>query len=205
MKKTRLVVLPFLASAALALSACGGSDEPSTPTTTDAGPTSISKELPPPSSSAEAAPAGATEKTAPGTELKVGDRAVIAWDHGTVAVTVTAVEAGDKAAMEQQYGERAKGLTPYFVRYTLENVDGADHGFASSPNFGIAMADGGPTGVVITGELGTCTDDGAPEDFTTVGAKYEACDLSAAQDGAAVAGAEYDSDDYSDEPLVWTK
>ncbi|WP_027931433.1 hypothetical protein [Amycolatopsis thermoflava] len=202
MKSTRIVAMPVLAAAVLALSACGGGDEePSSPVTTTAASSSSAA----PSSSAQAAPAGAAEKTAPGTKLKVGDRAVISWDKGTAAVTVTAVEAGDKAAMEQQYGDRAKGLTPYYIRYTVENVDGADHAFASSPNFGLAMADGGPTGVVITGELGSCTDDGAPKDFTTAGAKYEACDLSATQDGAQIAGAEFDDDEYSDAPLIWTK
>jgi len=204
MKMTRFAVLPVLASAALALSACGGDEEPSSPATSEAGPTSASQEMPS-SSASEAAPVDAGEKTAPGTKLKVGERAVIPWDKGTAAITVTAVEPGDKAEMGQKYGERAQGLTPYYIRFTVENVDGQDHAHASAPNFNLAMADGRGSGVVITGSLGTCKSESAPKDFTTAGAKFESCKLSAAQDGAEVAGAEYSQDDYKDESLIWTK
>lgn len=53
--------------------------------------------------------------TAPGTKLKVGDRAVLPFENtsdkkGTIAVTVTAIEKGTEADMAA-FGDKAKGMT----------------------------------------------------------------------------------------------
>ncbi|MFI7285142.1 hypothetical protein ACIBRY_00470 [Streptomyces anulatus] len=56
----------------------------------------------------------------PGTELKVGDRAVLSFAYtsdkkGTIAVPVTAIEKGAEAGMAA-LGDKAKGMTPYFTK-----------------------------------------------------------------------------------------
>ncbi|GAB3450751.1 hypothetical protein GCM10027436_47520 [Actinophytocola sediminis] len=201
-----------LAVIGLGLSACGGEEDgsasaPDTPST----PASAESET---ESSEESTPAGDDagqadgEATAPGTELKVGDRAVLPFEYtsekkGTVAVTVTAIEAGTEADMAA-FGEKAAGMTPYFIKMTVENVGGTDMSYASLTLRG-ALEDGSSTGVSLIGDIpGKCDNEAAPAEFTTAGASYETCSLSAST-STPVTGATFDEgDEYSDEPVVWT-
>lgn len=154
-----------------------------------------------------AAPAGG-DVAAPGTKFKIGDKAVLPFTYGTekkgtVAVTVTAIEKGAEADMAP-FGDKAKGMTPYYIRMKVENVSGTDLSYASLRLRG-QLESGAPTGVILIGDLpGKCDSETAPRDFTTKGASYETCTLSATKtDPIAVASFE-EGDAYSDSPVVWT-
>ncbi|SDJ08302.1 hypothetical protein SAMN04488074_101461 [Lentzea albidocapillata subsp. violacea] len=194
-----------LASAGLLLSACGsqtgGTATPATDTTTTTATsteeTSASKEAPP-------VPAGG-DVTAPGSKLKVGARAVIPVatgdKTGTIAITVT-IEAGEKADLAK-FGDKAKHLTPFYLRAKVENLSGTDLSFTSIGLRGLGE-DGKGTGVIISGDTPKCDSTSAPKTFKTAGETYETCVLSAAQDGLKVAAAEYNrGDDYVKSPVVW--
>ncbi|WP_439657303.1 hypothetical protein ACSHWB_33580 [Lentzea sp. HUAS TT2] len=194
------------ATAGLLLSACGstttGSATPATDTTTTTATstekTSASKEVP-------AVPAGG-DVTAPGSKLKVGTRAVIPVatgdKTGIVAITVTAIEAGAKEDLAK-FGDKAKNITPFYLRAKVENLSGTDLSFTSIGLRGLGE-DGKGTGVIISGDTPKCDSTSAPRTFKASGETYETCVLSAAQDGLKVAAAEYNrGDDYVKSPIVW--
>ncbi|WP_290058308.1 hypothetical protein [Amycolatopsis solani] len=192
-----------LLAAAFLLSACGsepGQATPAAPSETPAAPASATE-----SSTAAAAPAGNVTK--PGTELKVGERAVVPFKYGTtksgtIAITVTAIEKGENADLAK-YGDKAKGITPFYLRATVENVDGADLSYASV-SLRARGADGRSTGVIITGSTDGCKSGTAGKDFTAPGAKFETCTLQGAREGAEVAAATFDKGDgYDKSPVVW--
>ncbi|MEU9458656.1 hypothetical protein ACUN29_22520 [Streptomyces sp. WC2508] len=210
--KGRIVSAVALTTLTLGLTACNdgedaasAQDSPSAsaPASSDPGSKSPSAD---PSDDA-AAPAG-DDVAAPGTKFKIGDRAVLPFKYGTskkgtVAVTVTAIEKGAEADMAP-FGDKAKGMTPYYIRMKVENVGGTDLSYASLRLRG-KLAGGGPTGVILVGDLpGKCDSETAPRDFTTKGASYETCSLSATKtDPIAVASFE-EGDAYSDSPVLWT-
>ncbi|MEU0507990.1 MULTISPECIES: hypothetical protein [unclassified Amycolatopsis] len=205
MKHVRSVLLAALVAPVL-LTACGSDDESAAPApSTTTAPSSASAESSQPS--APASPAAAGETTAPGSELKVGERAVVPFEYGnsksgTIAITVTAIERGENADLAA-FGDRAKGLTPFYVRATVENVGGTDLSYSSVRLRGLG-ADGRSTGVIISGDTAKCESESAGREFTTAGAKYETCVLTAAREGASVTAAEFsDGDAYEDSPVVW--
>ncbi|MEA5363030.1 hypothetical protein VA596_26100 [Amycolatopsis sp., V23-08] len=204
MKHVRTTALLAACAAGLLLSACGGESgqaAPAAPASTPAAPASESPE----SSTAAAAPAG--DVTKPGTELKLGERAVVPFKYGTtksgtIAITVTAIEKGANADLAK-YGDKAKGITPFYLRATIENVDGADLAYASVSLRALGT-DGRSTGVIITGSTDGCKSGTAGKDFTTAGAKFETCTLQGAREGSEVGAATFDKGDgYDKSPLVW--
>ena len=206
MKHVRSTLLASLAVPALLLTACGGDD----PVVTPAAPSPSSASEAPASSSsaaAAAAPAAATGTTAPGTELKIGQRAVVPFTYGTdtsgtIAITVTAIEQGDPADLAK-FGDKAKGITPFYLRATIENVDGSDLAYTSVSLRGTGPG-GRSTGVIISGETDRCESGSAGKDFSKAGAKYDTCVLTAASTGSSVTEAAYNkADAYEDSPVVW--
>lgn len=190
------------AAVGLLLTGCGsettGTAAPaSTPSTTT---TTTSEET------SSTAPVPAGNATAPGTKLKVGARAVIPYaatdKNGTIAVTLTAIEQGAKEDLVK-FGDKARGITPFYLRVRVENLSGTDLRYTSVALRGLG-ADGKGTGVIISGDTPKCDSTSAPKTFTTAGASYETCVLSAAPDGAKVAAAEYNrGDGYDKSPVVW--
>jgi hypothetical protein len=213
-QKGRIVFAAALATMGLAVSACTGDegepaaqDPPAASTPAAPAPSSES----PTADSGDAGDAGDApaegDVTAPGTELKVGDRAVVPFEYtskkkGTIAITVTAIEKGAEADMAA-FGEKAKGMTPYFIRMKVENVGGTDLSYASLKLDGV-LEGGAGTGVVLIGDIpGKCDRETAPTEFTTKGASYETCTLTAST-GKPVTAAEFDEGDaYGDSPVVW--
>ncbi|SFB04940.1 hypothetical protein SAMN05216266_10441 [Amycolatopsis marina] len=210
MHKRHIVFAAVLATIGLGLSACGSDDEKP-----------MAQDLP----SAPASPAPTSESTAddsgddstgapegdtaaPGTELKVGDTAVLPFEYtsektGTIAVTVTAIEKGTEADMAA-FGDKAKGMTPYFIKMKVENVGGTDLSYASLKLNG-ALEGGAGTGVVLMGDIpGKCDNETAPTEFTTKGASYETCSLSATSGKPVIAATFDEGDEYRDDPVVWT-
>ncbi|MER7700787.1 MULTISPECIES: hypothetical protein [unclassified Streptomyces] len=203
---------------ALGLSACNGDDgepaakETESPSAAAPAPSEPSGESP----SADSGDAGgedgaapaAGDVTAPGTKLKVGDRAVLPFEYtsdkkGTIAITVTAIEKGAEADMAA-FGDKAKGMTPYFIKMKVENVGGTDLSYASLKLDG-ELEGGAGTGVVLIGDLpGKCDRETAPREFTTKGASYETCSLTATKSAPIAAAAFDEGDAYSDSPVLWT-
>ncbi|WLQ50118.1 hypothetical protein P8A21_22735 [Streptomyces poriferorum] len=212
--KGRIVSAVALTTLCLGLTACNdGEDSAAQESPSASAPASSDPATSDPSSESPSAdpgddaPAGG-DVTAPGTKLKIGDRAVVPFKYGTdkkgtIAVTVTAIEKGTEADMAP-FGEKAKGMTPYYIRMKVENVGGTDLAYSSLRLRG-NLAGGGPTGVILIGDLpGKCDSETAPRDFTAKGASYETCSLSATKtDPIAVASFE-EGDAYSDSPVLWT-
>ncbi|EHR63734.1 hypothetical protein [Saccharomonospora cyanea] len=219
MRKRRITLAAAVAALGLGLTACGdtetGAAQPADTTkagTSSASASPTSSEAPAPEST-EAKPSGSSasgDVTAPGTELKVGETATVPFTYGTdmsgtIAITVTAIEQGAPADLAA-FGDRAKGLVPYFIKYQVENVEGTDLSY-SSVRLRATTADGRGTGVIISGDVeGKCESETADRDFTTAGASYETCALQASREGIEVVGAEFsDGDDYLDDPVVWSE
>jgi hypothetical protein len=145
--------------------------------------------------------------TAPGSQLKVGDRAVVPFKYstdkeGTIAITVTAIEQGANADLAK-FGDKAKGIVPFYLRISVENVGGTDLAYSSVTLRGLG-ADGKSTGVIISGETDKCQSETAKRDFTTAGAKYETCVLQGAREGSKITAASFDKGDgYLKSPVVW--
>jgi hypothetical protein len=197
-----LIIAAASATAGLLLSACGtattgtaapASTETTTTTTTSAEESSTS-------------PVAGGDVTAPGTKLKVGSRAVLPYassgKNGTIAVTVTAIEAGPKEDLAK-FGDKAKNITPFYLRVKVENLGGTDLSHTSISVRGLG-ANGKSTGVIISGDTPKCDSSSAPKTFSTAGATYETCVLSGAPDGQKVAAAEYNrGDGYDKSPVLW--
>lgn len=204
-------LIAAVSAVALLLSACGNS------TTGSAAPatTSASSEAPAttPASSSDDSPSRTGSQppsgdvTPPGAELEVGDRAVVPFKYGkdktgTIALVVTAIEKGDNADLAA-FGEKAKGITPYYIRISVENVGGTDLSF-SSLSMRLVGADGRSTGVIISGDTPKCESETAKKDFTVAGATYETCVLQGTREGAGISGATYDKGDgYDKSPIIW--
>jgi hypothetical protein len=208
----RSALLLAAGATTLLLSACGsettGAPVPAAPQQTTSSPEGTKSSSPldaPKSSSGAAAPAGDT--TAPGSQLKVGDRAVVPFKYstgkeGTIAITVTAIEQGLNADLAK-FGDKAKGIVPFYLRISVENVGGTDLAYSSVTLRGLG-ADGKSTGVIISGETDKCQSETAKRDFTTAGAKYETCVLQGAREGSQITAASFDKGDgYLKSPVVW--
>lgn len=141
--------------------------------------------------------------TEPGTELKVGEPAVVQWQDGYVSITMTAVEPGDTEAFRQAYGADAEGLQPYYLRFTLENVGGTDLTIKNPPKVDAILADGSTTGTFLTGSIDECKTMLTPDSFNTVGAKFDTCELDAAGAEDQIVGAQYSGGDYDEKPILW--
>ncbi|WNI23204.1 hypothetical protein [Streptomyces sp. ITFR-16] len=210
--KRRILLAAALTTMGLGLTACNDGDDaasvqesPSASAPASSDPGSASPSAKP--SDDGAAPAGG-DVAAPGTKFKVGERAVLPFKYGTdkkgtIAVTVTAIEKGAEADMSG-FGAKAKGMTPYYIRMKVENVGGTDLAYSSLRLRG-ELEGGGATGIILIGDLpGKCDSESAPRDFTSKGASYETCSLSATKTTPIVAASFSEGDEYSDSPVLWT-
>ncbi|XVQ09955.1 hypothetical protein ACQP1W_46820 [Spirillospora sp. CA-255316] len=201
------------------LSGCGvldsdsGSDSAGQVSSTPPPPPPAAPDQTPPGAGSGAGAGGGGQVTAPGTSLKLGQRAVVplrrASTTGTLGITVTAIERGDQAAFAQQFGSRAQGMTPYYIRYTVTNVGGTDLSRTTTPLLNAVGPNGGSTGatIIFTGALPGCERGRPDASFASAGATYQHCRLQVARQGIPVTGAEYDDSEggYSNSPLVWTR
>ncbi|NDZ59053.1 hypothetical protein G3I47_17510 [Streptomyces anulatus] len=209
--KGRIVSAVALTTLGLGLTACNDGEDSAT---TQESPSASAPASPDPSSESPSADAGdgdaapAGDVAAPGTKVKIGERAVLPFTYGTdkkgtIAVTVTAIEKGAEADMAA-FGDKAKGMTPYYIRMKVENVGGTDLSYASLKLRG-KLADGGPTGVILVGDIpDKCDSESAPRDFTTKGASFETCSLSATKTDPIAAASFEEGDAYRDSPVLWT-
>ncbi|MFI0354854.1 hypothetical protein [Actinomadura sp. 9N407] len=209
--RMRIVTLGIAGVAAAGmLSGCGGEEEPAAvaPSSAPSSAASSPAAAPVEQDGGGGAPAEATK---PGTKLKLGQQAVVPVKSGsvtgTVGITVTKIEPGDKAVFAQRFKDKANGMDPYYIRYTVENKGGSDLSRSASPLLSAVGPGGGSTGAIVIGSVEGCERGRPDKAFAKVGATYETCRLQAARTGIAVSGAEYDETDggYDDAPIVWSK
>jgi hypothetical protein len=217
MNHTRIAALALAGTAAITtlLAGCVEGTSPGTPGAQPEPPTSGSTA----EQAAEQADEPAGEFTAQGTELGLGEKAVVPFKSngkkGSVGVTVTKIEKGKPADLKPlELGAQAEGMVPFYIRITVSNESGTDFSFTSLGSLEGLLDDGSPAqGVSVIGSFDKCDRGDAGEDFTTKGATYEACALALAPTGK-VTGAVYTDGEYSDqapntdygaEPITWQK
>ncbi|ATY15369.1 hypothetical protein CU254_36990 [Amycolatopsis sp. AA4] len=199
------VVLAVSATAmAFALSSCSSGDTPAPPIAT---PPASSSAAAPSSSSSSSAPAGdsaSAEYTKQGTKLKIGEKAVVPFksqkNTGAIGVTVTGIDKGVEADLAPlKLGDRAKGMTPYYIQVKVTNETGADFAYSSLGLMNGLLGDGtkGPH-VTVIGKFEKCDSGNSGKAFTTKGASYNSCVLALAPAGAEVKGASYSASTYRD-------
>ncbi|KZB88605.1 hypothetical protein [Amycolatopsis regifaucium] len=145
---------------------------------------------------------------APGSELRVGERAVVpfsdAGKSGTIAITVKSVDVGPKEDLAK-FKDKGEGTLPVYVRMVIENVGGTDLA-DTSVSVRAVDASGKGTKVIMAGGTAACKGETAPETFTTPGATYETCDTEGVKDGNEVGGVSFgEGDGYKDDPITWKK
>ncbi|MFD2468457.1 hypothetical protein [Amycolatopsis silviterrae] len=218
--RTGLPVVTAISAAtlALALTGCSSSDDkaPTPPIETPAASSASA-----PSSSAapaEGGSASSAEYTKQGTKLKIGEKAVVPFksksNTGALGVTVTGIDKGVEADLAPlKLGDRAKGMTPYYIQVKVTNETGSDFAYASLGLMNGLLADGtkGPH-VTVIGKFEKCDSENADKTFTTKGASFTSCVLALAPSGAEVKGASYSASthrdlapetDYGKEAVTW--
>ncbi|MFK0245465.1 hypothetical protein ACIQUM_12250 [Amycolatopsis azurea] len=180
MKSARTALIVTGCAAALLLSACGG----------EGGKT-----------------VNADGTMAPGSELKVGERAVVPFEYaeksGTIAITVKSIDIGPKEDLAK-FKDKGEGTLPVYVRMVIENVGGTDLSGADV-SLRAVDADGKGTKVIMASGTPACKGE-TPEDFATKGATFETCDTQGVKDGGEVGGVTFsDGARYKDKPIIWKK
>jgi hypothetical protein len=214
-------VLEFLgvSAAVLALAGCAGETN-GTPSAADGAPAPSQAKTSAAPSSADA-PAGQSSAgsfTKQGTKLKLGEKATVPFKSesktGAIGVTVKAIEKGAEADLAPlDLGDKAKGMTPYYVRVTVSDESGTDFSYSSLGLMDALLPDGSEAQQVsVIGTFDKCDSGDAGKDFTTKGATYESCVLALAPGSTAVTGASYNEGeyhdqapgtDYGDEAVTW--
>jgi len=124
--------------------------------------------------------------TKPGTELKFGEKALVPAKskgvEGTWGVTATGIKKGDPAELTPlNLGDKAAGLTPYYVTFVITNESGTDFAFTSAGQVGGQLGDGSRAqGVSVIGKFAPCERGSATKDFTTKSATFTTCTVTLA-------------------------
>lgn len=205
MTRTRAGLVGVAAVVAIAVSGCGSAggqagEAASAPRV----PESTQKSVP------NVEPVDPDDVTPPGTKLKVGEQAILPYETanepGLVAVTVTSIEKGDQAAFNAKFGKESKGITPYYVRLTVQNVGDTDLQYGVAPRLHARTSTGRSNGVILVGGLDDCQDTRFSVESPT-GATIESCLLRASRD--EVVSVEFNNGavnlEYFDNPVVWSK
>jgi hypothetical protein len=150
-------------------------------------------------------PADPSALTPPGTELQVGQTAVVPFREGVLGITVTSVAEGDQEQFRADFADHdVDDVVAYYVLVTYENLSDDDFSHASTPRVRAVGEDGRITSVTVTGNSGQCVRESFPADAGQ-GTSLESCVLQAATTGEAVSGVRYNESDggYDDDPIVW--
>ncbi|MFI8084162.1 hypothetical protein ACIF6L_25590 [Kitasatospora sp. NPDC086009] len=150
-----------------------------------------------------AAPAagGGTDAT-PGQTFKIGQPAQVQFSSGStkgvIALSVTAIETGDPADLAAlKLGDKAKGLVPYYVRYSITNTGTTDLAFTSVDHVKGLLPDGSEAQeLMIIGGFAKCANPSLPKGFTN-GQTAQGCAVALAPAATKVSGAEYWGAPYS--------
>ncbi len=205
----------------LGLTACGGSSSDDSSSATSSTPTTDK-------TTAEETPDGGESGslTPPGTQLKPGEAATLAWvpfseDDATgpekgidLKVWVEAIEKGSVDDLENvELPEDAKGSTPYYVKFRIEAASGTEPPPDEEPYIALdAIDDRGQeqSSVAFIGEFERCDNADMPRPFTN-GASFEACLTYLVPGGGTIEKVQWDDGPsegedltpYYDDPVVW--
>ncbi|MDH6116197.1 hypothetical protein ABH930_001940 [Kitasatospora sp. GAS204A] len=208
-----------------ALTACGPDDTTTTTTTATTPPATTAattggsqSTAPKPSSPATG---GAAKSSAPtstgggamataGQTFKIGETAQLPFSSGdtkgTIALTVTAIEAGTPADLVPlKLGDQASGKIPYYIRYTVKNVGTTDLSFTTVDHMTGLLPDGTQgQDVMLIGTFDKCKNDSLPSGFTN-GQTAQGCALVLSPSSSTkITGAQYWGDPFTlDKGLVW--
>ncbi|MFF5703854.1 hypothetical protein ACFY7H_15310 [Streptomyces sp. NPDC012794] len=220
MRRSTLAAAGLAVAGALVLTGCQDGDEeiPAAPAAPSAAASAGSSAQPSapaaPSSpaagydgSASASPApggsggGAVAKS--GQAFKIGETATVPFSYGSnkggqLALTVASIEQGDPADLEPlKLGDKAKGLVPYYIRYTVKNTGTTDLSYSSVGHIKGLLGDGSEAqGVSVIGKFDKCKDNSLPKGFTN-GQSQTNCVIALAPAAAKVSGAEYWGNPYN--------
>ena len=144
--------------------------------------------------------------TPAGTQLAFGQQATVPFalsgNTGALGVTVTGITQGTEADLASlELGDRAAGLTPYYVSIQVTNLTGADFDFSSLGLTYPLLGDGTEAQEVsIIGDFTKCPNEDAGKDFHTAGKTYTTCVLGLAGGSSKVTGAKYLGHGYDEVP-----
>ncbi|MDQ4055236.1 MAG: hypothetical protein M3237_21420 [Actinomycetota bacterium] len=180
-------------------------------------PTSSASETSEPSVSSPAAdgtaylpvPVG-VELTPQGSELAVGDSAVVAWEPrqelvGVLDVTVTRLQltSFEESFDGWQLDAKTRRSTPYFVRVSVTNVGESDVGGRDVPLYAVGPADTLIQASSFQADFEPCPGNGVfPETFTA-GVARDLCLVYLVPDGGRLAAVSFRPVQEFD-PITWT-
>ncbi|WP_134741963.1 hypothetical protein [Nocardioides sp. 503] len=189
------------------LAGCSSDDgEPETPDPTDSASSSAS-----PAAGESASPGvpEGVELTAEGTDLALGDEAVVSYQPrqdavGVLDLTVTRIERTTfrRSFAGWQLGTAAKRTTPYFVRVTATNAGETDLGGRQVPLYGVDSADTLVEASTFKGRFKPCPSRPFPTPFAA-GATHEACLVYLAPAGTTLKAVVFRPTQES-VPITWT-
>lgn len=197
--------LGLVVAASLALGGCSGDSvddgsQAASPTRTPSPTESATPYLPVPEG---------VELTPPGTHIKVGDQAVVAYRPdqkrvGVLAITVTALE---ETTIKRSFGawkltKEQRDSTPYFVRTTVENVGESGLGGQRVPLYGVNDDNVLLESTPFASAFEPCPDAELPKRFPP-GADAEACLVYLAPDGGELDAVSFRPEETFD-PITWT-
>lgn len=217
-------ILSYAAAAAglLALAACSsnGTVAATAPPPATSAPSS-SESASTDSASPTAAAAGGSSSVAytrQGAKLHLGQKADVPFKSenvsGAIGITVTKIDKGDPADLASlQLGDKANGMTPYYVRITVTDDSGSNFADTMVTSVHGLLPDGSDAqDVALFTTFDKCDNANAGENFTTAGASYQTCELVLAPGSSAVTSAGYDESeytalapntDYGNAPITW--
>lgn len=217
------LALPVALLAVLALSACNdddpvsGSDDPTSETTTSASPSEPTSTATEATSSAPEPGALSGDVTAPGTELAIGDTAVLPLTYGTegtatVEVKVVGITEGTSADLKAAEVKNAADYTPFYINLEMTILEVGDQGFGSytpGSDFDGLTGSSKAGSLIIFGDFAPC-DNGGFEFDSAVGDTAPGCVPALATKGSTVDGVQFSGgpddagyDQFDGEPVVW--
>ncbi len=222
-----LAALPAALLAVLALTACnddeggaGAVDDPTTEATTEAteSPAETETTESTESESSDAGQSGTSgEVTAPGTELAIGDTAVLPMTYGTegtatVELTVTGITEGTSADLEAAKVEKAKDYTPFYINIEMKILETGPQGFGGyTPGSDVdgLIGDTSAGSLIVFGDFAPCPSGGFEYD-SAVGDTATSCVPALATKGSVVDGVQFNGgpddagyDQFDGQPVVW--
>lgn len=223
------LALPAALLAVLALSACQDDEASSAADPTSDATTDTASESPTESTesteSTEATEstddggqgASAGSVTAPGTELAIGDKAVLPLTYGTdgtatVEVTVTGIREGAAADLEAAKVKNAADYTPFYIDLEMTILSVGPDGFggySGGSDFDGLIGSQKAGSLIVFGDFAPCADGGFEYD-AAVGDTAKGCVPALATKGSVVDGVQFSGggddspyDQFDGEPVVW--
>lgn len=218
------LALPVALLAVLALSACNddepisGSDDPTSETTTSETPTEPTSSATETTESSAAEPGALSgDLTPPGTELAIGDTAVLPLTYGTegtatVEVKVVGITEGSSADLEAAKVKNAADYTPFYINLEMKILEVGDKGFGGytpGSDFDGMVGSTKAGSLIVIGGFGPCDKGGFKYD-STVGDTAPGCVPALATKGSTVDGVQFSGgpdeagyDRFDGQPVIW--